>query len=321
MTDTMNDGLTPMAPDAISATTPIAAVEKKKKVAPVTVNDRAPTKISLNVSNGMDPTDIHKHFFVKLPHSGYEFEVRGLLVEEEDALKSANTSPKRAGDMIMRTFWNCISSDIKKPDHPFGRFDTFCQSISLADRDTIAVAITQETYGATHDMVVTCPRCGKSFVENVCLNDCIDINIYNGPTPILQQRKVLELPELGWKIYMKIPTVADELATLANNSGSENGKENLAQRASDYIFIDKIELNENDDMSAHFDKTITNYIAIYGLIRKRPAIIRKLLAKEYEKFRGDWGINGKYETSCKYCDSPIEVRISPVSHFMFLCAN
>ena len=320
MAEVKDDGLTQIGGTAITPDVPIMGSGKKKSPS-ITVNDRAPTKISLNVANGMDPTDVHKHYYVKLPHSNYEFEVRGLLVEEEDALKSATTSPKRAGDMIMKTFWNCISSDIKKPDHPFGRFDTFCKSISLADRDALALAICQETYGSTHDMIVTCSRCGKTFVDQVCLPECIDLNIYHGPTPILQQRKVVELPELGWKIYLKIPTVADELATLNTDSIDRNSKENISSRASDYIFIDKIEFDDKTDTALNFSDTITNYISIYGLIRKRPAIIRKLLAKEYESFRGDWGITAKHETTCKYCDSPIEVRIAPVSHFMFLCAN
>ena len=270
--------------------------------------------ISLDVKVENDPSLEHlKNYFVRLPHSGYEFDVRGLLVEEEDEIKSSNTSTKRAAETIMRTLYNCISDEIKTKDHPFGRFETFCKSISSDDRDAIALAVIEKTYESTHEMNIRCPRCGQSFDEVVSLPACMKWNFYTGSVPILQKRQVLEFPDINWTVYLKIPTLADEMKTLSVNEKVED-----LQRASDYIFIDKIDYVDTDSNGRKFKDSVSNYIQIYGMIKKKPAILRKRIQKEYEKFKGDWGVKGQYETTCKSCGSPITVNIIPLSHFLYL---
>ena len=87
-------------------------------------------------------------------------------------------------------------------------------------------------------------------------------------------------------------------------------------KASDYLFIDKLEFTDKDEYGHEFNETFTDLSAIYGMIKKQPAIFRKRLLKEFEKFVGDWGVEGKYSTVCKNCNNNIEVGIVPVSHFL-----
>ena len=315
----ISPNLSPRAQAAIAATPvlnpvkPVHEREKKAKDSPI-INDGA-TQISLSVKidEPDDDTENKKNYFCRLPHSGYTFDVRGLLVEEEDRIKSSNTSTKRAAETIMQTLYNCISNDIKTKDHPFGRFDTFCKSISIADRDALALSVIEKTYESTHEMNIRCGRCGKNFNETICLPQCLEHKHYLGTTPLLQKRHVLEFPELKWKMYLKIPTLWDEMKTLSTNEKNED-----AQKAAEYIYIDKLEYQDTLDGGQKMNDTVTNYIQIYGMLKKQPAIIRKRIEKEYEKFRGDYGVTGRYETSCQFCDSPIIVNIIPITHFLFL---
>lgn len=266
-----------------------------------------------------DETESLKKYFVRLPHSQYEFDVRGLLVKEEDEIKSSNTSTKRAATTIMKVLYNCISNDIKTPDHPFGTFEGFCRSISQADRDTIAMAVIEKTYESTHEMTVRCPRCNQSFDELISLNECMHYKYYTGEGNILDKRQVLKFPDINWTMYLKIPTLADELKTLNSNEQVED-----LQRASEYIFVDKIDYVDTNERGQKLEESVTNYARIYTLIKNRPAIIRKRIFKEYDNFKKDprdgkeYGVTGKFETTCKYCDSPITMNIVPISHFLSL---
>lgn len=288
-----------------------------KATIPSPLTERKELSLDIHIDQDL-ATEGQKNYFVKLPHSGYEFDVRGLLVREEDEIKSSNTSTKRAAETIMKTLYNCISDDIKTKDHPFGRFETFCKSISLADRDAICLAVIEKTYESTHEMNIRCPRCGKSFDETICLPQCMHYKFYDGKVPILERRQVLEFPNIDgkgnhWTMYLKIPTLADELKTL-----SVNEKVDDLQRASEYIFVDRLDYSSKDNLGRTFNDSISNYIQIYGMIKEKPAIIRKRILKEFETFAGDWGVRGSYETTCKSCDSPITVNIVPISHFLYL---
>lgn len=311
MTDNATTDIQPVVEESTTSNNNVKKKPMRDIVAP-TSNDV--TKLSLSVDIKADENESRKNYFVRLPHSAYEFNVRGLTVEEEDEIKSSNTSTKRAAETIMKVLYNCISSDIKKPDHPFGRYDTFIKSISQADRDALALAVIEQTYESTHEMLIRCGRCNKTFTEEVCLPDCMHYEFYQGEEPILQKRKILEFPELKWKLYLKIPTLADELKTLNTNEKAED-----LQKAAEFIYIDKIEFISKDSTTGtEFMQTFDNYVAIYGMIKKKPAIIRKRIEKEYRNFRGDYGVTGSYETSCKYCDNPIQMNIIPISHFLYL---
>ena len=316
----MEDGLTPIS-DLMNGKGEIPTPDNEpQEIFPrriptreniVATNESEPVRI--NVSTTSDSNEMRKNFFVKMPHSNFEFDVRGLTIEEEDSIKSSNSSAKRIADSIMHILYNCISQDIKKPGSPLGTYDSFIHNISLADRDALALAVIQQTYGASHEMATPCRRCGKSFTEEVSLPECMDLNIYTGEIPILSQRKVLEFPEFGWKMYLKIPTVADELATLSSNDRIDD-----VQKAAEFIYIDKIEFTEKNDQGRSYSDSFTNYLAIYGMLKRKPAKLRKEIQKAYEQFRGDWGVTGKHETTCKFCGSPVEVMISPISHLLFL---
>lgn len=303
-----NENVTPIEKNdgkiVATNTTPISELKKAKKESGID----SVTTLNTNVYIKRDESEGKKKFFVHLPHTGYEFNVRGLSVEEEDEIKASNTTPKKSAETIMRVLYNCISNDMKKADSPFASFESFCRNITQADRDALTVAVTQMSYESTHDMIIRCGRCGKQFVEQVCIPDCMEYHNYTGDIPILQRRKILEFTDLHWKLYLKLPTVQDELNQLSD-SISEN-------KASDYLFIEKIEFTDKDEYGHEFNETYTDLSAIYGMIKKQPAIFRKRLLKEFEKFVGDWGVEGKYSTVCKNCNNNIEVGIVPVSHFL-----
>lgn len=294
--------------------------DNKSTPKPISTNINNSKILNLNVNvETRDPTESSKNSFVRLPHSKFEFDVRGLLVKEEDEIKSSNTSTKRAATTIMKKLYDCISSDIKSPDHPFGTFEGFCKSISQADRDTIAMAVIEKTYESSHEMTVKCPRCGETFDELISLPQCMTYKYYTGDGSILDRRQIIEFPDIKWKMYLKIPTLWDELKTLNTNEHVED-----LQRAAEYIFIDKIEYTDINDRGQILEDVVDNYARIYAMIKNKPAIIRKRIFKEYENFRKDpkdgkeYGVTGKHETTCKYCDSPITVNIVPISHFLQL---
>ena len=302
---------------SIDVTSPIfgdigAGSQNHKAAKKPTIN--ASKVISLNVKvEENDETAEYKTKFVRLPHSGYQFDVRGLLVKEEDMIKSASTNTKRMVETIMNVLYNCISDDIKTKDHPFGSFETFCKSITQADRDTIAVAVIEKSYESTHEMTIRCPRCNHSFDEMVCLPKCMHYTYYTGDVPFLDRRQVLEFPDINWIMQLKVPSLWDELKTVGTNEQMED-----LQRAAEYIFIDQIDYTDKNERGEVLKESVTNYARIYALLKNRPAIIRKRIRKEYDAFRGEYGVKGQYDTTCPACENPITVNIVPISHFLAL---
>lgn len=297
---------------------PIINLPKQQVQQTAAANINASKQINLKVNIDKDDSDeIKKQYFVRLPHSGFEFDVRGLTVEEEDAIKSAGSSGKRVAQKIMETLYNCISKDVKGEGSPLSTYDSFTKHISVADRDALALAVIEKTYESTHEMTIRCPNCNKSFDEIISLRNCFEYTYYTGEVSIMDKRQELDIDDndtnTHWKLYFKIPTLADELKVLNTNASSDD-----LQRAADYIFIDKLEFDDVDDRGMKRHEVVNNYVRIYGLIKKRPAIIRKRILNAYKEFQGDWGVKGSYETSCKYCGSPITMTILPIMHFLEL---
>jgi hypothetical protein len=267
-------------------------------------------------------------YFVRLPHSGYEFKVRSMLVMEENALKLKNSTPLDMYNGLLQIMYDCISPDVKVKGHPFETYDGFIRNISLQDRDTILFAIINQTYEETHEMLINCGRCGHRSTPTVNLNNYISFNHYTGEEPILVQRVPLKIPEYEWIVYFRLPTVFDELQTLINgNKHSGNPKSNEEHTAAvEFIYIDKIEFVAHDDpipgmgvrQSGIREDVVDNYIMIYSMIKNKPARLRKKISKFFADTFRDYGVFAKFETTCEKCDASISVNINPVNHFLFL---
>lgn len=283
-------------------------------------NNNLVTTVNSSIGSSLS-IEKDKNYLVRLPHSKYQFTVRGLLVEEEDAIKSSSDGAKNIITKLMKILYDCVSSDVKTADHPFGKFETFMSSISLEDRDTLIFAVIAQTYENDHDMYIRCNRCGEGFTETISLNSILNFEYYNGQDPIMNRREILELPEHQWKIYLKIPTVADEMRTINSNPNVKD-----MQRAAEYLFIDKIEYVHHEGGIAKAGKkdVTNNYVEIYGLLKKKPALIRKKIEKAYRSLNTnnttekEYGVTARYTTSCKNCGSQITVNVVPISHLLFL---
>lgn len=280
----------------------------------VVSNENSTITLKVNVENRNNNDELYKKYFVRLPHSKYEFNVRGLLVEEEYRIKNDYGIPKKSIETFNHIFYDCISDDIKNlPNHPFNTYESFIRSISQVDRDVIALAIIEQTYESIHDMAVVCNNCREQFTTQVNLSECMNIKYYPGePGQLIQKRKVIEIPELEWTVYLKVPTLFDELKLVNMNTNTP-----IMQKAIEYGYIDKIEYVDNTTVGKKKSST-SNVIEIYSLISKKPAIIRKRILKEMSDLIGDYGVTTRFDTKCEYCGSPITVNINPINHFLFL---
>ena len=91
-------------------------------------------------------------YYVKLPITGYEAHVRGLLVKEEALLRAGQTKPSYVYETTIKIIYDCtrfidnIGEDGEQKKL-FPTFQSFMEGMCSADRDALLWAIINKSYG------------------------------------------------------------------------------------------------------------------------------------------------------------------------------
>lgn len=286
----------------------------------IIVNENVPQKIitipTENNENVGGITDEYSEY-IKLPVSGYEAHVRGLKIKEEDMLRSNSSTPKNMYDALHEVLFKCtrfITNEDSQYASPFKNVDDLKRKMCMADRDALVWALISQTYGNEHNVWVTCPNCGKGFEAEFNISNSMTVTPYTGAEPYLDKVNILEIPELKWKLYLKLPRLVDEERSLKQN---ENNRK-LAN-ASVYSFVDKLEVM----MDAVLDngmKTKNNIavyntpIEIYSVICEKPVKYKDKIFNYYFKEFPYYGTDVNLEAKCPSCDNELKQNMSACPH-------
>lgn len=266
------------------------------------------------------------NYYVKLPITGYEAHVRGIIIREESSLKTGQTKPSFIYETICKLVYNCTKfiDDEKNVDENgnvkklFPTYDSFLRGLPSADRDALLWGIINKSYEETQDVPFSCPNCKKRFNVQYNIPESMVVKPYLGKESLTDKEVCLELPEYKWKVYMKMPTLMDELKILNYNSSNEK-----LNAASEYAMITKIELITNkllaNGTTRKGDKMIVESpLEIYGVIADKPVALRKKIMKFFKEQFGDYGIEVQFECMCPECRETIRTVANPMSHLFSL---
>lgn len=253
-------------------------------------------------------------YSVVLPHSKMELTIRGLSVGEEDNIRGCMTSPKRIFNTLFHTLYSCIlTADKEKYKDQLSTYELFIKNVSTTDRDALLFGLIGATYDTKNETSLTCGTCKTQF-KDMCDIEAIQKITIADRDNILSERPVLEIPDLGWKVILKIPTLANELGTLTSDS---NGKPTNSNTAA-WIFVDSIQITAKSDRGDSIPHIADNPAEIYGIIQSVPAKYGKMIKKEWIKHFGDFGIRAIFETVCPSCNSEVAIEVNPLNHFFVL---
>lgn len=264
-------------------------------------------------------------YLVKLPLTRYDAHVRGLLVKEEDMIKSNNTTPKYTYESVCRLIYSCTkfeipgvtipATDENAPvTNPFGTFEEFMKNIPPADRDALLWGIIMKTYDETEEVTMICDNCKNRFNVKFEIPSLMQIKNYEGKDPIMQKEVILPLPEHNWIVHIKQPSLKDELSILSYNTSNTK-----LTAASQYMMVTKIETKITKVLDSGAKKsgesyTVTTPLEIYGMIANKPAKVRKQIMKAWEDNFGDYGTTVTFECTCPECRNLIRTQVVPMTH-------
>jgi len=130
------------------------------------IEDRFKSHISKNI-------DVTHH--IVLPQSGYEAEVRGMKIDEIDAMKNSFSDDFLAQEKLRKIMYACISNT------SIGNmsYDDFINRTSTDDIEIILFAIMKMTYGEITHFDIHCPHCQNVEKKTISMDRLIKIESEN----------------------------------------------------------------------------------------------------------------------------------------------
>jgi hypothetical protein len=114
---------------------------------------------------------LYSTFQVVLPLSNYEAHLRGLTLDEIDALKNSFADQFTVKQKLSETIYNCIEqTSIGKIS-----YQDFLQYTVDTDFEILVYAVYNKTYGKINSFTITCPHCGVSHKREIPFNEIIQI--------------------------------------------------------------------------------------------------------------------------------------------------
>jgi hypothetical protein len=148
---------------------------------------------------------LYSTFQVVLPLSNYEAHLRGLTLDEIDALKNSFADQFTVKQKLSETIYNCIEqTSIGKIS-----YQDFLQYTVDTDFEILVYAVYNKTYGKINSFTITCPHCGVSHKREIPFNEIIQ-KVYeelrNHEVVIVTARDSYEIPYIqAFLKHHKIP--------------------------------------------------------------------------------------------------------------------
>jgi len=239
------------------------------------------------------------------PQTNQSFKVRSLNVQEEEKLKGSFVTPAKITDHLNRCIYECLTS---KPDE-ITSFNDFLKNVTLKDREALLYGLYHITYEEIRNYDIKCSSCRKDFSVTVKASSTFSFNGY--PENDIIGKKIavpLKISE-GVTVYLKQPTLADEINSI-NDLVSTPGV-NL-DLITETLVIDKFVQEAKGEVP---EKTYDDRGDIIDAYLSLPAMDKRIIHKEYLENFGQYGIVLKMKVFCTHCGSEDIIDIDLVENF------
>ena len=274
---------------------------------------------------------IRSTYYLILPNSGYTASVRGLDIEEIDALRNSFTDHYEYKKAIKETIFRCI----EESSVHFENIDQFANATAILDLEILLFGIMVKTFGNVSNFAYKCTSCEKDNRMSVDLNSIVmikndvtrdimnNIETSEDPQKPFLESKVrdferIKLPDTQLMIDIGVPTLTNEESTL--KAFRSSGKQFEESRL--FVYMNTVKdlfmpyfRREDDEEPSGYTK-VTNKMEIYNLLRNMTKKDRDVFDKALEKF---YNIDVNFKISnckCSSCSKDNEVDFNIVENFI-----
>jgi len=248
----------------------------------------------------------YPEFEVLTPQRRQTFSIRTMTTAEEEVLKGSLMTPLTVSEHLAQVLWTCI---VKRPDE-IKTYDDFIHKVTLRDRDTLVYGLYVATYKDTQTFTVTCASCGKQTKVKINMENGFNFKMWDKDSDCLTTKVEVPLKILeGYKCFLKVPTIADEIET---NKISANMSEAEASMAVDLMQVDRFVCPP--DQAGGNEETLSDKHNIVQLYSQLPSIDRKLITQKYKENFDEYRISVNAKNTCQ-CGNVQDFRVDVTRQF------
>lgn len=244
-------------------------------------------------------------YSVVTPQTKHTFNVRSLTVQEEEKMKGSLLTPVKIVDHLNRCLFECI---VKKPEK-VKSYEDFLKNITIKDRDAILYGLYHITYEEIRNYDVQCSSCGFKHSVTVEASSTFNYNEYPGKD-ILTKKVKVDLPIFkGVSVYIRQPTLQDELKIQKELTTRSNVSNDLLN---EILIIDRFEQDQPDSKDPIVYKSKMDILDAYLSLAPMD---KRAIYDKYKKVFGKYGIDLKMKVICPSCANDEIIDIDLVENF------
>lgn len=247
----------------------------------------------------------YPEYEVITPQTKKSFTLRSLNVQEEERLKGSLVTPLKIAEHLNSCIFDAL---VAKPDG-ITDIDSFLKGVTLKDRDALLYGLYHVTYEEIRNYQVKCSGCSSTYPVTVQASSTFNYKAYPGDDIIKERHKVELQKSKGVFVYIKQPTLFDELHGI-RTLGTVPGV--TIDLITETLIIDKFEQTPEATGVPVIYNDRGDIIDAYMSL---PARDKRLIYQAYEEKFGNYGIDLKMKSYCPTCSKEDVYSIELVENF------
>ena len=239
------------------------------------------------------------------PQTQQSFTIRSLNVQEEEKLKGSLITPSKITEHLNACIYDAL---VKKPDN-IKDLNSFLKNTTIKDRDAALFALYSITYEDIRNYQVKCSECQKQYPITIKATDTFNFNPYPGKDILTKKVKVDLLKTVGVSVYLRQPTLLDEIKAIRELSSRPGSTVDLIIET---LIIEKFvqESETAKEPVEYSDRSdiIDAYLTL-------PSKDKREIHNQYSEVFGKYGIELKMKSYCPSCANEEEIDIDLVENF------
>lgn len=247
----------------------------------------------------------YPEYEVITPQTKKSFTLRSMNVQEEERLKGSLVTPLKIAEHLNTCIFDSL---VAKPDGVTD-LESFLRNITLKDRDALLYGLYHVTYEEIRNYQVKCTGCSNQYPVTVQASSTFNYTAYPG-ADIIKERHKIELPKSpGVFVYVKQPTLFDELSSIRSLGNMPGATIDLITET---LIIDKFEQTPETTGVPIVYSDRSDIIDAYMSL---PARDKRVIYQAYEDKFGKYGIQLKMKSYCPSCSKEDVYNIELVENF------
>lgn len=247
----------------------------------------------------------YPEYEIVTPQTKQSFTFRSLTVSEEEQMKGSMVTASKVAEHLNTCLFSSI---VKKPDD-IKNLQDFVKKTTLKDRDALLYALYHITYEEIRNYEVSCTACSKDYTVTVKASNTFNYDQYPGDDILSNQVKVALPITKGVSVYVKQPTLEDEL--FATRELGQRPDMNL-DLITETLIIDRFEQEIEGRPQPKVYKTRIDVVDAYRAIAAKD---KRIIYKTYDEAFGKFGISLKMKSFCQSCGNEDLFDIDLVDNF------